>query len=45
MYIRKLSLEDENNDSIFLWGARQVGKTTLLEQQYPAAKYYDLGSR
>jgi predicted AAA+ superfamily ATPase len=42
MYIRKLSLEDENNDSIFLWGARQVGKTTLLEQQYPAAKYYDL---
>jgi predicted AAA+ superfamily ATPase len=22
------SLEDENNDSIFLWGARQVGKTT-----------------
>jgi predicted AAA+ superfamily ATPase len=32
MYIRKLSLDDENNDSFFLWGARQVGKTTLLEQ-------------
>jgi uncharacterized protein len=42
MYIRKLSLEDENNDSIFLWGARQVGKTTLLEQIYPEARYYDL---
>jgi len=42
MYIRKLSLEDENNDSIFLWGARQVGKTTLLEQIYPHARYYDL---
>jgi uncharacterized protein len=42
MYIRKLSLEDENNDSIFLWGARQVGKTTLLEQLYPQARYYDL---
>ncbi len=42
MYIRKLSLEDENNDSIFLWGARQVGKTTLLEQLYPHARYYDL---
>ena len=42
MYIRKLSLEDENNDSIFLWGARQVGKTTLLKQIYPEARYYDL---
>ena len=42
MYIRKLSLEDENNDSVFLWGPRQVGKTTLLEQIYPQARYYDL---
>jgi len=42
MYIRFLSLEDENNDSVFLWGARQVGKTTLLEQIYPEARYYDL---
>ena len=42
MYIRKLSLEDENNDSVFLWGARLVGKTTLLEQLYPQERYYDL---
>lgn len=42
MYLRKLSLDDGNNDSIFLWGARQVGKTTLLEQLYPTARYYDL---
>ena len=42
MYIRKLSLEDVNNDSVFLWGARQVGKTTLLEQLYPKTGYYDL---
>lgn len=42
MYIRKLLLEDLNNDSVFLWGARQVGKTTLLEQLYPKARYYDL---
>src|SRR6056297_571267 len=42
MYDRRLSLVDENNDSMFLWGARQVGKTTLLEQRYPNAKYYDL---
>ena len=26
----------------FLWGARQVGKTTLLGNQYPKARYYDL---
>jgi uncharacterized protein len=42
MYLRRLSLEDENNDSVFLWGARQVGKTTLLEQLFPQARYYDL---
>jgi uncharacterized protein len=42
MYLRRLSLEDENNDSIFLWGARQVGKTTLLESLFPHARYYDL---
>ncbi len=42
MYLRRLSLEDENNDSIFLWGARQTGKTTLLKHLYPQAKYYDL---
>jgi len=42
MYIRKLQLENENNDTLFLWGARQVGKTTLLEKQYPNVRYYDL---
>jgi predicted AAA+ superfamily ATPase len=26
----------------FLWGPRQTGKTTLLHQQFPAARYYDL---
>ena len=42
MYIRKLDLENEHNDSVFLWGARQVGKTTLLQMRYSEAKYYDL---
>jgi len=42
MYIRKLELDNEDNDSVFLWGARQVGKTTLLENQFPEARYYDL---
>lgn len=32
----------ESDDSIFLWGARQTGKSTLLMQRYPDAKYYDL---
>ncbi|MCQ2226505.1 MAG: AAA family ATPase [Bacteroidales bacterium] len=40
MIIRKLQIiEDE---SVFLFGARQTGKTTLLMQQFPDAIYYDL---
>ncbi|MBU0488933.1 MAG: DUF4143 domain-containing protein [Bacteroidetes bacterium] len=43
MYIsRILNLHNENNDSVILWGARQVGKTTFLKNQYPGARYYDL---
>lgn len=40
MILRKLQIiEDE---SVFLFGARQTGKTTLLMQQFPDAIYYDL---
>lgn len=42
MYLRNLNLENDENDSVFLWGARQVGKTTLLKTLYPDARYYDL---
>lgn len=28
--------------AVFLWGPRQTGKTTLLHDQWPRAKYYDL---
>lgn len=42
MYIRKFNLEDENGDSVFLWGARQTGKTTWLVSQFPNCRYYDL---
>ena len=42
MINRILRLEDENNDSIFLWGSRQVGKTTLIRSSSPDAVYYDL---
>lgn len=28
--------------AVFLWGARQTGKTTLLHDRYPNARFYDL---
>jgi predicted AAA+ superfamily ATPase len=42
MYNRVLSFEGIEEDSTFLWGARQIGKSTLLETLFPQAKYYDL---
>jgi predicted AAA+ superfamily ATPase len=42
MYSRLLKLEEIKNDSLFLWGARQVGKSTLLETLFPEAPCYDL---
>lgn len=40
MIRRKLQIIE--NESVFLFGARQTGKTTLLMQQFPDAIYYDL---
>lgn len=31
-----------NDESVFLFGARQTGKTTLLKKKYPNAIYFDL---
>ncbi|UCD58599.1 MAG: AAA family ATPase, partial [Candidatus Hydrogenedentota bacterium] len=28
--------------AVFLWGARQTGKTTYLHDRYPDARFYDL---
>ena len=42
MIKRILNLDDAHNDSVFLWGARQVGKTTLIRNVYPNVVYYDL---
>ena len=42
MINRYLKLTDAQYDSIFLFGARQTGKTTLLLQQFPDSKFYDL---
>lgn len=42
MFKRLLKLEQVNHESCFLWGPRQVGKSTYLRQNFPQAKYYDL---
>lgn len=42
MIDRMLKLEDASTESVFLWGARQTGKSTLLNTLFPDARYYDL---
>ena len=42
MIDRILELNELKDDSLFLWGARQTGKSTFLKQKYPDARYYDL---
>jgi predicted AAA+ superfamily ATPase len=39
---RILEIDLNGNNCAFLWGPRKVGKTTLLHQKFPNAKYYDL---
>jgi len=42
MYIRKQEFQGLGNESAFLWGARQTGKSTLLKALFPEAPYFDL---
>lgn len=42
MYRRALDLALIDEESCFLWGARQTGKSTFLRERYPDAHYYDL---
>ena len=42
MFNRLLSLPPPGTETFFLWGPRQVGKSTLLRQQYPDARLIDL---
>jgi predicted AAA+ superfamily ATPase len=42
MINRYLTLNDAKEGSVFLFGARQTGKTTLLLQLFPENKFYDL---
>lgn len=42
MYERILHIKVPKKQSIFLWGARQTGKSLFLKENYPEALYYDL---
>jgi uncharacterized protein len=42
MFKRKQSLELRGQESCFLWGARQTGKSTLLKELFPHSSRYDL---
>lgn len=42
MYKRRQVFEGAENESLFLWGARQTGKSTLLKSLFPEARLFDL---
>ena len=42
MYKRLQVLEGAEGESLFLWGARQTGKSTLLKSLFPDALWFDL---
>jgi predicted AAA+ superfamily ATPase len=42
MYDRKQLFLGSEQESIFLWGARQTGKSTLLKTLFPKALWFDL---
>jgi uncharacterized protein len=42
MFKRRQTLALRGNESCFLWGARQTGKSTLLRELFPNSPKYDL---
>ena len=42
MFRRTLPLPASGQETFFLWGPRQTGKSTLLKRCYPAARWVDL---
>lgn len=46
-FLRRIEFDSPRNpvtgsSAAFLWGARQTGKTTLLHERFPDARFYDL---
>ena len=42
MYKRIFDVENQLDEGMFLFGARQVGKSTILQERFPNAVYFDL---
>jgi predicted AAA+ superfamily ATPase len=42
MYIRKQIFQGSDKESLFFWGARQTGKSTLLKMMFKDSLYFDL---
>lgn len=42
MFERLQNIIENEEDSVFLFGARQTGKTTLMLDKFPKVKFYDL---
>lgn len=42
MFLRKQIFNGAGDESLFLWGPRQTGKSTMLKFRYPDAIYFDL---
>ena len=42
MYERIFDIENKLDEGMFLFGARQTGKSTLLKERFKGAVYYDL---
>ena len=42
MYHRIFDIENRLDEAMFLFGGRQVGKSTLLKERFPKAIYIDL---
>lgn len=42
LYKRLFDIENQLDEAMFLFGGRQVGKSTLLKERFPDAIYYDL---
>lgn len=42
MYKRLFDIENQLDEAMFLFGGRQVGKSTLLKERFPSVIYYDL---